>query len=67
MATPTEAERRSAFEQSLASTAIEGHVPTAEFLADCEAVIRGDMTPEEKRARSIARARALDAPTPGDE
>lgn len=57
----TEAKRRIAHEQALASTRISGHEPTPEFLADSEAVVRGDMTYEEARARSLARARAADA------
>ena len=56
----TEAERRVAHEQALASTRIEGHVPTPEFLADCEAVIKGAMTDEEASQRSLARALAKD-------
>ena len=54
----TEAERRLAHEQALASTRIEGHVPTPEFLADSEAVITGAMTEEQARAASLARALA---------
>lgn len=57
---PTEAERRYVHAQALANTAIEGHIPTAEFLADCEAVNAGTMTLEQQRARSAARARALE-------
>jgi hypothetical protein len=51
----TEAERRYATAQALASTRIEGHVPTPEFLADCDATIAGTMTNDEARARSLAR------------
>ena len=57
----TEAERRYAAAQALASTRIEGHVPTAEFLADWEAVVIGTMTSEEAGARSLARAMATQA------
>ena len=57
---PTEAERRYAHAQALANTAIEGHVPTPAFLADCEAVNAGKMTRVEQRGRSAARARALE-------
>jgi hypothetical protein len=60
MTTTTEAERRAAHEQALASTRIEGHVPTPAFLADCEAVIKGTMTREEAGQRSLARALATD-------
>jgi hypothetical protein len=56
----TEAQRRLAHEQALANTRIEGHVPTPEFLADCEAVIAGTMTREQARAASLARALAKD-------
>ena len=57
MANPmTEARRRWAHEQALASTRIEGHVPTPEFLADCEAVTQGAMTADQARAASLARA-----------
>ncbi len=58
MAVITEAERRLAHEQALASTRIEGHVPTPEFLADSKAVIKGAMTEEQARAASLARALA---------
>jgi hypothetical protein len=51
----TEAKRRHAIAQALASTRLEGHIPTREFLADCEAVTAGTMTGEEARARSLAR------------
>jgi Antitoxin VbhA len=57
---PSQAERRWAHEQALASTRIEGHVPAPEFLADCEAVIAGTMTTEQAQARSLARALAKD-------
>ena len=58
MAVITEAERHFAHEQALASTRIEGHVPTPEFLADSKAVIKGAMTEEQARAASLARALA---------
>lgn len=48
----TKAERRYVHDQALASARIEGFVPTPEFLADCEAYIRGTMTTDEMRARS---------------
>ncbi|SWQ06790.1 Uncharacterised protein [Klebsiella pneumoniae] len=56
----TTAERRLAHEQALANTRISGHLPSPEFLADCEAVIDESMTHEEARARSLARAKAKD-------
>lgn len=58
--TSTKAQRRLAHEQALASTRIEGHEPTPEFLADCEAVIEGSMTRDQARAASLARALAKD-------
>lgn len=56
----TKAARRLAHEQALASTRIEGHRPSAEFLADCEAVIEGSMSHEQARAASLARAQVRD-------
>ncbi len=53
-------------EQALASTRIEGHEPTPEFLADCAAVIDGAMTREQARASSLARALAKDLATRSD-
>lgn len=58
--TTTKAQRRLAHEQALASTRIEGHQPSPEFLADCEAVIEGTMTRDQARAASLARALAKD-------
>jgi hypothetical protein len=60
MTITTKAQRRLAHEQALASTRIEGHQPTPEFLADVEAVIEGAMTIEEAGAASLARALAKD-------
>jgi len=60
MSNPTEAERRIAAEQALANTRIEGHQPTPEFLADMEAMVQGQLTPEQVRAASLARALATD-------
>lgn len=48
--------RRFVHEQALASTRIEGHLPSAEFLSDCEAVIEGVMTRDQARAASLERA-----------
>lgn len=59
MSTPEE--RKAAFEQALASTRIEGHQPTPEFLADVDKVIAGEMTDDEMAAESLRRARELDA------
>lgn len=47
-------------EQALASTRIEGHQPSAEFMADMEAMITGQLGAEEVRRRIIERARAAD-------
>lgn len=63
-----EHDRREAYRQAIASTRLEGHEPTPEFLADREAVIQGTMTPDQARARSLARAmeqerRAMDRAT----
>lgn len=60
MTITTKAGRRLAHEQALASTRLEGHVPTPDFLADCEAVIEGTMTRQQARAASLARALAKD-------
>ncbi len=57
----TEAERRHHIEQAIANTKIEGHEPSAPFLADMEAVAQGAMTTEQARAASLARALAADA------
>ncbi|MEI7872662.1 MAG: antitoxin VbhA family protein [Alphaproteobacteria bacterium] len=54
------AERRASLDQALASTRLEGHVPTPEFLADCEDYIAGRVTREEAMARSTARALAAE-------
>lgn len=55
-----QAERRWAMEQAQASSRISGHIPTPEFLADCEAFISGTMTTEEIRSASRKRAIAAD-------
>lgn len=60
MSNQSKAARRLAHEQALASTQISGHVPTPEFLADMEAVIKGNLTNEDARAASLARALAKD-------
>ena len=57
----SEARRRYEMEDAIASTRIEGHVPSPEFLADVECVLRGDMTREQARAASMKRALAMDA------
>lgn len=54
---PEEAQARWSFHQAQASSGLEGHVPDASYLADCEAVIKGTMTTEE--AIEASRQRAL--------
>lgn len=54
------AERRWLNEQALASARIEGHLPSQEYLSDCQAWIDGSMANEEARARSLARALTAD-------
>ena len=54
------AERRMRLEQALASTRIEGHQPSGEFLADMQAMVDGQLSDEEVRRRIIERARAAD-------
>ncbi|MEO8249673.1 MAG: antitoxin VbhA family protein [Burkholderiales bacterium] len=60
MDTRTREERRWARNQALACTRIEGHVPTREFLGDCEAIVNGTMTLDQVKAASLARALAAD-------
>lgn len=61
----TAAKRRASLDQALASTRLEGHVPTPEFLADCEDYIAGRITDDEILAREVERVlgtkRAADA------
>lgn len=59
-------ERRWSMNQAIANTVIEGHEPTAAFLADCEAVVDGRITHEEAGARSLARALRKDAANDND-
>ncbi|MGI9026667.1 MAG: antitoxin VbhA family protein [Burkholderiaceae bacterium] len=56
----TEQDRRRAMEQALASGRIEGHVPSAAYLADCERFVRGEMTDEQMLAASLERAHATE-------
>lgn len=53
-------ELRWAIEQAQASSRIEGHIPTPEHLADCEAVIAGTMTFDEAVAAGIKRGQEED-------
>ena len=50
------ARRKWAIDQANASSSIEGHVPTTEYLSDCDSVAAGNLTLEEARARSLSRA-----------
>lgn len=50
-----EDKRRKGWEQTLASTAIEGHLPSPAFLADVEANIKGTLSIEDLRIRSTQR------------
>lgn len=54
------AKRSMRLEQALASTRLEGHQPNAEFLADMQAMVDGQLSAEEVRGRIIERARAAD-------
>ena len=54
------AERRMRLEQALASTRIEGHTPSPEFLADMEAMVTGQLSAEEVRRRIVERAQEAD-------
>lgn len=63
MCTPEE--RRAAVEQALANTRIEGHEPTAEFLADCERAIAGELTVDAMVARALRRANELETKASG--
>lgn len=47
-------------EQALAGTRIEGHQPGAEFLADMEAMVTGQLSAEEVRRRIVERAQEAD-------
>lgn len=60
MPVETEQDRRYSMAQALASARIEGHVPSAEFLADCEQFVLGEMTSDEMGAASLARALEAD-------
>ena len=55
---PMKSERRYAMDQALASGRLEGHMPTAEELVDCDRMVEGTMTPEEAIAASFARIQA---------
>jgi hypothetical protein len=54
---PSEAVRRMNWEQALASARIEGFEPGAEYLADVEKNILGELTDEEFREKYITRAK----------
>ena len=50
-----------AHDQALASARIEGFEPSAEFLADSEALKAGHITEEQMRERILARAKLADS------
>ena len=52
------AERRLAYAQAIASTRIEGHEPAAEFLADVQQAIDGQLSDEQLIERAIARGQS---------
>lgn len=54
-----------AHDQALASARIEGFEPSAEFLADSEALKSGEITEDQMRERILARTRLADK-TAGD-
>lgn len=54
-ATEAAAGRRADLDQVLASTRLSGHVPTPEFLADCEDYIAGRIALEGILARTVDR------------
>ena len=64
-ATEAAAERRAGLDQALASTRLSGHIPTPEFLADCEDYIAGRIALKGILARTVDRElgtkRAADA------
>jgi len=55
------ARRRWASQQAIANCKIEGFEPSAEFLAEKERIIRGEITIEESKARIIAKWKAVGA------
>jgi Antitoxin VbhA len=61
------AQRRLDMEQALASARIEGFVADAEFLADCEAVVTGQLSTEEALQRSKEKALAADRKAHGED
>lgn len=50
--------------QGIASTKLEGHEPSPEFLADAAKLAAGEITLEQMRAAIIARALATEGSTP---
>ena len=56
----TEAERRRAHLDAVASARIEGFVPDEAFSADADAFIAGTLSNDEARERSLARAVAAE-------
>lgn len=56
-------QRRWNIKQAIASARIEGFEPSPDFLADVDLVIRGELTFDQVRERSLARALAREAPS----
>lgn len=48
-------------DQAIANGRIEGFEPDAEFLADSDSLVEGNISADELRAKIIARARQMDA------
>jgi hypothetical protein len=61
----TSAQRRLHLEQALANTRISGHEPTAEYLADLEALMAGALSEDDVRQRIIDRASKADQAVSG--
>lgn len=59
--TSTKEARRFAAQQALASSRLEGHEPSAEFLVDVDRFVEGTMSTEQRIAASLQRALAAEA------
>ena len=57
---PSMTDRRNAYEQALSSARVEGYTPTAEELADGDALVNGAITADEFRRRSAQRSREIE-------
>lgn len=60
MSRPKTAEAQWTQNQALASARIEGFEPSPEFLADSKALAAGEITEDQFRVRSLARAKRMD-------